>query len=66
MATIKGNIFDYFLDLKTFQLVPWKERRQERTEQGKGSNRYVQLPEVCCRHVYCLHLHSYIIYVWTL
>ena len=59
MANTKGNVFEYFLDMKTLQFVPWKERRQERTEQGKGSTRYVQLPEVCCRHVHWLYLHSY-------
>ena len=57
VMNIKGNIFDYFLDMKTLQLVPWKQRRQERTEQGKGSTCYIQLPEV---HVYHGRLYTVI------
>ena len=57
IVNIKGNIFDYFLDMKTLQLVLWKQRRQERTEQGIGSTCYIQLPEV---HVYHGRLYTVI------
>lgn len=39
----EGSVFDYFLDLRRFQFLPW-------TERGSGSSRcsggYITLPEV--------------------
>lgn len=63
LSPIGGNIFDYYLDLKTVQLIPWKERRKERTEQGKGSTRYVQLPEVQHRHECTSYMYMYIPFI---
>ena len=39
-----GSVFDYFLDLKLYQFIPWAERKSG-TRRSSGG--YVTLPEVC-------------------
>lgn len=38
----EGSVFDYYLDLKSYQFLPWSERRQE----GRDTAGYIALPEV--------------------
>ena len=38
----EGSVFDYYLDLKSYQFLPWSERRQE----GRDTGGYIALPEV--------------------
>lgn len=40
----EDSVFDYFLDLKLYQFVPWSERKLESRRKSGGG--YVVLPEV--------------------
>ena len=37
----EGSVFDYYLDLRRYEFLPWRERHQERSSGG-----YITLPEV--------------------
>ena len=38
----EGSVFDYYLDLRSYQFLPWSERRLE----GRDTAGYIALPEV--------------------
>ena len=42
----EGSVFDYYLNLKQYQFVPWNERGGDTATRVMKSSGYVPLPEV--------------------
>ena len=42
----EGSVFDYCLNLKQYQFVPWSQRGGEAANKSTRSSGYVSLPEV--------------------
>ncbi len=43
----EGSVFDYFLDLKIYQFLPWSERKAEARKRGSNTDGgYIVLPKV--------------------
>ena len=42
----EGSVFDYYLNLKQYQFVPWNERGGDTATRAMKSSGYVPLPEV--------------------
>ena len=55
----EGSVFDYFLNLKQYQFIPWSQRGAEPGTSGtKGvkSSGYVPLPEVILLEYYLMYI----------
>lgn len=52
----EGSVFDYFLNLKQYQFVPWS-RRGETASRTLRSSGYVALPEVHALYITSFIMH---------
>ena len=42
----EGSVFDYYLDMKQYQFVPWNERGRDTATRAVRSSGYISLTEV--------------------
>ena len=45
----EGSVFDYYLNLKQYQFIPWSQRGGDTNTRTMRSSGYVSLPEVLAR-----------------